>query len=288
MERVKALQGALYSLLLEKIVSTLDVDEAGQIKFSISNIRTAGQLTTVWTTHQKNTNVFVKWVVEQLIKLFDLNSLYIREVSKIVESREAKAKRLLLYNIGLDIETGKIIEGSWLQRLAAQDEIKQRVANRIATAIQSKVSLKKFREDFKSDFLNAKGSGWVDRYFNARSQDLFFQFDRSVQAVYRDELKLEFGLYTGTIMEPVKGGTDGTRPWCWQRVGNLYDLKTINSWNEEDWSGKIDGVDVKVQCGGFSCRHSINFISKEMAQTLQKRGRKLNALNPPKPKKTLV
>lgn len=284
-QRVKALQGALYSLLLEKIVANLETDEVGQIKFTISNIRTAGQLTTVWAAHQKSTNVFVKWIVEQLIKLFDLNTLYAREVAKVVESQEVKARKLLLYNLGWDIDKNAIIKDSWLANLAGQDSLKQQIANRIATAIQSKISLKKFRDDFKADFLNVKGSGWVDRYFAAKSQDLFQQFDRSTQEVYRQELKLEFAIYSGTIQQPTKDSA-GTREFCWTRVNNLYDLETVNEWNSLDWSGRIEGSDVKITAGGHRCRHHFSWVSKEMAETLQKRGRTLNKYNPPKPKVT--
>ena len=279
--KVKALQGALYSLLLEKIVSTLEVDENGQIKFSISNIRTAGKLTTIWTVHQKETNGLVKWIVAQLIRLFDLNSLYIKEVSKIVESQEAKAKRLLLFNIGFDTETGKIIEGGWLQRLTAQDEIKQKIANRIATAIQSKISLKKFREDFRDDFLNSKtGLGYLERYFEQRTFDLFQRYDRAVQQVYATELKLNWRIYSGTLMEPVKGKTKGSRPFCRQRINNIYSSPEIEKWRNLKFAGRVDPYDPFLDCGSIQCRHHWSVISDEMKTTLEKRGRKVDEYNP--------
>jgi hypothetical protein len=285
MKKVAALQSGLWSELLEKVISELETNADGRILFNSANVQKVGRASVIWAAYRKKTGGVADWIVNRLLKLFGLNSAYAREVGKLSDTVETKARKLLLLSLGYSVDDGKIIQGSWLDNLTAQDELKQKIANRINSAIQSKASLKKFREDFRIDFLGAKGQGWVNRYFNARTQDLFFQFDRSTQSVYRDALKLDFALFTGTIMEPVKGGTSGTRPWCWQRVGNLYDLETINSWNEDSWDGKIKDVDVKIQCGGFSCRHSLNFISKELAETLQKRGRKLNALNPPKPKK---
>lgn len=285
--RVKVLQGALYSALLDKIIAALETDEAGAIKFTISNLRTSAKLGLVWSAHQKDTNRLTKWIVEQLLKLFGLNTLYAREVATVTDSLEARALKLLMFNLGYDLDTKAVIKDSWLANLGAQDSVRQRIANRIGTAIQSNISLKQFQKDFRDDFLNSKtGLGYLERYYNQNTFDLFQRFDRSTQEVYRQELKLEFALYSGTIMQPVPGGTKGTRPFCWQRVNNLYDLKTIDGWNQLEWSGKNEFVDVKIAAGGHQCRHHLSWVSKEMAETLQKRGRKLNNFNPPKPKNT--
>lgn len=279
---VKAVQGALYSLVVEKILNSLETDGDGIIKFTVSNARTAARFKQVWATHQRQSGKLTQWIVKQLVKLFDLNTAYMREVTNVTDSLEARARKRLLLNLGYDLDAKKILPDSWLDNLAAQSDVKQRVVNKLNTAIQSKMPLKQFRKEFRDDFLGAKGQGWVERYFNARSQDLFSQFDRSTQAVYRDELKLNYAIYSGTIKQP-SPKSSGTRDFCWRRVNNLYDLETIEKWNSLDWNGKIEGSDVKLTCGGYGCRHHLSWVSEEMAATLQKRGRELNKLNPPKP-----
>lgn len=286
LERVKALQGALYSSLLEKIIAELETDESGKIRFTVSNIKTAGKLTTIWAAHQQSSNRFVKWIVEQLIKLFDLNTEYAKAVSKVTDSQADKTKRLLLANLGYDLEKNAVIPDSWLANLGGSEVVKQTIASKIGAAIQSGIPLKQFRNDFKNDFLGKGGLGYLERYYNQKTFDLFQTFDRSAQFVYKKELGMEFAIYSGTLMEPVKGKTNGTRPFCWRRVGNLYDEKTIESWNAQEWSGKIEGSDVKITAGGYQCRHHLSWVSKEMAETLQKRGKELNKLNPPKPAPT--
>ena len=283
---VKALQGALYSLVVERILDNLETDENGLIKFTVSNINVQNKVGFVWGVHQRRTNGLVKWVIEKLIKLFDLNTAYMNAVTSVTDSLEQRARKKLLLNLGYDIDKRAIVPDSWLANLAAQAEVKQRVANRISTAIQSRMPLARFRQEFRDDFLDTKtGLGYLSRYFNQRTFDLFQQFDRSTQAVYREQLKLGYAIYSGTIMQPTKK-TKGTRPFCWQRVGNLYDLATIESWNNDHWSGKIESSDVKLTCGGHQCRNHWSWVSEQMAQQLQKRGRKLNNLNPPKPQKT--
>ena len=73
MERVKALQGALYSFLVEKVVDALEVDENGAIKFTITNSRTANRFSTVWRSYQRQSGGLTGWIVKQLIRLFDLD-----------------------------------------------------------------------------------------------------------------------------------------------------------------------------------------------------------------------
>lgn len=280
---VKVLQSALYTLVVDKVLGSLETDESGLIKFTVANINTTNRFKQVWSAHQRQTNGLLKWIVQQLVKLFDLNTAYMREVSAVTDSLEERARKKLLLSLGFDIDKKAIIQDSWLYNLAAQAEIKQRVMSRLSFAIQSKMPLDKFRKEFRDDFLDTqKGFGYLSRYFNQRTFDLFQQFDRSTQAVYREQLKLKYALYSGTIMQPTKK-TKGTRPFCWQRVGNLYDLETIDSWNDDEWSGKVEGSDVKITCGGHNCRHHWSWISDEMAATLQKRQRSLNKLNPPKP-----
>lgn len=281
---VKVVQAALYSAVVDKVLNSLETDEKGLIKFTVGNIRNAGKFSQVWKSHQRQSSKITAWLIRKLIELFNLNTAYIKEVGKVTDGLEARARKKLLFNLGYDIDAKKVIPDSWLSNLAAQADVKQRVANRISTAIQSKMPLNQFRKEFKDDFLDTqKGLGYLSRYYEQKTFDLFQQFDRSTQEVYRQELKLNYALYSGTIMQPTKK-TKGTRDFCWRRVGNLYDVATINEWNKEEWDGKIEGSDVKLTCGGYRCRHHLSYLSDEVAATLQRRGRVLNNLNPPKPK----
>lgn len=48
---------------------------------------------------------------------------------------------------------------------------------------------------------------------------------------------------------------DKTRDFCYVRVGKSYTEKQIDSWNNLEWEGKIDGGDIFSDLGGFNCRH---------------------------------
>ena len=277
---IKVVQAALYSSVVDKVLNSLETDENGLIKFTVGNIRNAGKFSQVWKSHQRQSSKITAWLIRKLIELFNLNTAYIKEVSKVTDGLEARARKKLLFNLGYDIDAKKVIPDSWLDNLAAQADVKQRVANRISTAIQSKMPLSQFRKEFKDDFLDTqKGLGYLSRYYEQKTFDLFQKFDRSTQEVYRQELKLNYALYSGTVQRPHKG-SKGSREHCLKRKGNIYDLETIESWNNLHWHGKIEGVDVKIQCGGHNCRDHYHWMSKEAAETiLKKKGKKLNEYN---------
>mgnify|MGYP001598133516 CR=1 FL=1 len=285
MERAKQLQSALYAFLLDKVIAELETDEAGAFKFSVKNLQSTSRVGGIFSSYRKLSDSFGDWLIKQLLNLFGLNNKYFREVGKVSDSLEAKTRKLLFQNLGYDIEKKEIIKSSWLDNLLAQETVKQQVINRLSAAIQSKMDAKTFRTQFRDAFLdNNAGLGLVTKNMDFHTQNIFMSFDRAAQAVYKEQLGLEHAIYSGTIMQPTKS-SPGTRSFCWRRVNNLYDNATINEWNKQDWAGKIEGSDVKVTAGGYRCRHHFSWVSKEIAEQLQKKGKVLNHLNPPKPDK---
>ena len=278
MQKVSSLQSGLWSSLFERVISTLETGEDGRILFNSANVLKVGRTAAVWATYRRQTGSVVDWLVKQLLKLFGLNTAYFREVATVSETTEERARKLLLKNLGYDLDTREVIKDSWLYNLAAQETVKQQVVNRLNAALQSRMSLKDFKAAFRNDFLDTKtGLGLVTKNMDFHAGILFTSFDRATQEVYRQKLGLRFALYSGTIQRPTKK-TKGTRPFCWSRIGNLYDLETIEKWNAETWSGKIEGSDVKVTAGGYRCRgHHFSWVSDQIAETLQKKGKKLNA-----------
>jgi hypothetical protein len=281
MKRVSALQAGLWSELLEKVISELETNADGRILFNSANVQKVGRASVIWATYRKQTGGLTDWIVNQLLKLFGLNTAYAREVGKLSDTIETRARKLLLENLGYDLDKKEIIKDSWLHGITAQEEIKQRIVGRLSAALQSGMGLKEFRETFKNDFLDTKtGLGYASRYFNQKTGDLFMKFDRSVQQVYSQELKLNYRIYSGTLMEPVKGKTKGTRPFCRQRLNNIYSTTEIEKWRNLEFAGRVDPYDPFIDCGSVNCRHNWSVISDELKETLEKKGRKVDEYNP--------
>jgi hypothetical protein len=280
MQKVSSLQSGLWSSLFERVISALETGEDGRILFNSANVLKVGRTAAVWATYRRQTGGVVDWLVKQLLKLFGLNTAYFREVATVSETTEERARKLLLKNLGYDLDTREVIKDSWLYNLAAQETVKQQVVNRLNAALQSRMPLKEFKTTFRNDFLDTKtGLGLVTKNMDFHTHNLFQSFDRASQLTYRDKLGLNWAIYSGTIMKPTKT-TKGTRHFCLQRIGVVYGLAEIERWNELSWSGKIENSDVKITCGGYRCRHHLSYISDQMKGTLEKKGRPIDILLP--------
>ncbi len=99
------------------------------------------------------------------------------------------------------------------------------------------------------------GGGEVDGALlgNARTavNDLVSVYERTATAVASDAVGAEFFLYQG---RPI----DTTRPFCRARAGKYWHKREIESWADEEWSGKINGTTrttIFSYLGGWQCRH---------------------------------
>jgi len=81
---------------------------------------------------------------------------------------------------------------------------------------------------------------------------------RAVDAKYSDEDSLDYAYYLGGLIET-------SRCFCEQRNDLIWSRDKINSWNDLSWSGKIEGVDVKIALGGYNCRHYLTWLNEETA-----------------------
>jgi len=272
--RLQGMQQRLYSALGE-LLAGLIVDEAGKLVFSIRNITAANRVEVVMQSFQEKENKpFLKWLFSRLLGLFGLNNRYFQAAGKDVTSVEARVRELMLRRYGYDVKADRIVRGGYLSSLASSDALALNVLRRINDAIAARQSLKDFRLMFRADFLNPAGLGMVERHYRTFTNDLFAEFDRGVQSEYSEQLGLGFAIYApnNVISE--------TRPFCERRVGNIYDAAEIESWNGQDWKGKIRGKPVQLQCGGYNCRHHLHYVDENDARRLlDRRGRELNQYN---------
>lgn len=284
----KKLQRALSLLFLERVIDQLETDESGGIKFNAANVGKVAKSAAIWSAYRKASNAFGRWVLKGLSELFGLNTAYMSEVADVTASREERTRQLLFTSLGYDLNKKEVISGTWLDALLAQEEVKRQVMDRLNSALRTRMNIDDFKRDFRDAMTdNKNGLGLVSKNMDFHARNIFHSFDRSAQEVYRQQLKLNWGLYSGTIMQPVKGKTKGTRGFCWQRVGNVYNADEIKKWKDIEFSGKWIGYNPFIHCGHLNCRHSWSWISEEMKKTLEERGVKINEYTPLPPGKTL-
>lgn len=246
---------------LDAIIGGMAVDNVGRMTFTLSNLQRAQRvglrLSAVWKTTLSS--VVMDYLIGSFRKLLGLNTDYVKAVTpNVTQTAEDRVLRRLLALYGY--ADGQVIPGTLFDALNPDKGLALEVSRKVQAAIAAKLPLEKFRAQMRKDFLHPT-SGFMARYYRRWTNDLFMQFDRGVQMAYADEARLTHAVYAGTMK-------DTTRDFCESRLNRVYSRKEIASWNAKDWNGKHKDIPVELACGGYNCRHTLNYISEPMAEVI--------------------
>jgi len=99
------------------------------------------------------------------------------------------------------------------------------------------------------------------------ASDSMMIFQRSYLDAVSSDLNISYFLYSGTAIKT-------SRPFCKTRVGRIYKKSEIESWANQNWSGKMPNTTKQTifnYAGGYRCRHKMWPASKEQYTMQQKR-----------------
>jgi hypothetical protein len=100
---------------------------------------------------------------------------------------------------------------------------------------------------------NDKLDGRLTSYSRGILRDTLFQYSRAYQQSITADLKLEWYLYSGGVV-------DKSRPFCVERSGKYWHQTEIQSWASLSWAGKNNLTtesSIFVLAGGWNCSHSL-------------------------------
>jgi hypothetical protein len=245
---------------LETVIGAMAVDKAGRITFTLSNLQRAQRVGVVVSAVYRRTmrRTVIDFLVGAFRKLFKLNTDYAKEMGNVTETAEQRVLTRLLRFYGY--QDGEVLPNTLLAALDPDNGLTADISRRVQGAIAQRMPLGQFRQQFRKEFVNPK-SGFAARYYRRWTNDLMMQFDRGVGMAYADELGLQHALYAGTQK-------DNTRDFCEARLNRVYTRPTIADWNNRQWKGKHGDLPVELACGGYNCRHILNYISPELAAVI--------------------
>jgi hypothetical protein len=99
--------------------------------------------------------------------------------------------------------------------------------------------------------------GQLLKYVKTYTTDALFSYSRSYMEAVTADLKLDWYLYSGGII-------DTTREFCEHRTGNYYHRREIESWADLEWKGKRPGTtksSIFIFLAGWNCRHELIPVS---------------------------
>lgn len=254
-------QQRLFDQLIKEVAGKLRTDKDGNILFSNSNVNAADEVNRVFDKFQRSylddmIAGFSSKLRQLAVYTEEFYSLY-SPAKSTIENITSKID-LLYKTLGMDAK-GKVLQDSYLSKLSNAAEVRETLRDYVLNNVSSGRSYDQFLNGFSE---LVKGSDEVNgemlRYYKTYAWDTFNKVDQTERNIVGDQLDLNYFIYNGDTI-------DKTRPFCEERAGQVFSREEGENWNTEDWAGKDDSADFFVNRGGYNCRHTIDWISNEMA-----------------------
>lgn len=262
-EKNKRLRNLQNSFLSEILAYLSDLEtENGSLKNKTSNFVKIAALDAIQSDFvQKKVVPFLEWIYKSALKLIDINTNYFKEVSEVGKTIQESIRRTLFNRIGIN-SSGQLRKGGYLDGLGDVTKPFTNVKDLAVRSINNQVDIKSFRTTVKEYVTRGQDFGLLERELQEKTQDVFSVIDREIGNNYRKGLGLSYAIYQGGIIKT-------SRSFCVERNNKVYSVEEINSWRNLEWQGKSNPYNPFEDCGGYNCRHQLDWISDELAFRLR-------------------
>lgn len=255
--QIVRVQDQIYDDLV-RILKDLQLDPEGYIKQSADNrkVLKEAQKSFDKIISESGYNQAIEQHLEVIPKIDSLNSKYFKTIADSFSVNKNFIKSLQAQSI-------QTINSYLLQDgLAAQVRIP---LNEILNQnINSGTSFSGMLKQLQAFISGKENEGKLLRYSKQILKDALFQYSRSFQESVTADLKLDWYLFSGPVIEGGKG-SEGSRGWCRERKGKYFHRSEIESWANEEWKGKnplTTSSSIFVLVGGFNCVDSLIPVSQ--------------------------
>ena len=237
--------------------------EKNQLVFDVDNISKITQVRKIVDAAlAEEGSQIARWIAGKVDQLININRKYFGSFMPAPQIGQVAdiARNNTLLRLGYNAEANTIIKGGFLDAITTQTSVGQQVGAALNQSLGSRMGIKEFRTNFRDLFLKPDGLGLTEAHYYRTTFDIFQQYDRSVSKEYADQLELNYAVYSGTTMS-------NTRPFCSERVGKVFSREEIEAWKNETFQGKPTNYNPATDLGGYNCRHSLDWISDELAES---------------------
>lgn len=262
------------SKAIKKLLMSLD-NEEGKVLRTRKNLNTIKKLyqliLSFYTTRKTK---LLNFIIETSKELFNFNLEWFKKQSKRFESLDIETiKNKFFETIGFN-KLGKLIDKKTTPLATLLIDNSSKIVGKLVTeGIKKGVTLIDLVKKVIALILPKNGFGLFETELTKNGGFDFFQVqDRKLSNDMAQDLGLDYVVYAGTKK-------DNTRVFCLERLNNIYDTKEVASWDNLKWSGKKKNQDSLVDCGGWGCRHHLNFVSEETAKRLASARGGINSYN---------
>jgi len=208
---------------------------------------------------------------------------------KIVSATEKKI------NMRIGLEGGKMVRGGFLESFFTDKTLATQVKSFVSKSITGQVDTKVFikgltdivegvpREVIKDGVKTILQTGALEKQYERYAYDIYQQYDRAYNTSLADEFDMKYFVYQGGLIDDSRDFCAAHNNKVWTRdeaalwgewtpsIGEYpagYVIKSKNPYEVPSYLG-YPGYQPLTDAGGYNCRHSIGFISDDLAFDLR-------------------
>lgn len=276
-------QSKLFNAIVESVIAKLDVKD-DVILDTPKNYRLLADVDVIFDTFTKQSApIIASQIAEGLTGVAALEAKYFKMVLpegtvERFESIVSKTKDLIDLRVGL--KGGETVSGGFIESLTKNKSLSLQVKDYIARSVTGQIDSKDFIKGLSSIVTGKEdGPGAMEKDYQRYAYDLYQQYDRAYSTNLATEFDMKYFVYQGTLIED-------SRDFCVAHAGKVWTIEEAQEW--KNWNPsmgeypegyKIRQKDVNavpsyidypgynplVDAGGYRCRHSINYVSDELA-----------------------
>lgn len=275
LDRLTEAERELFIRMTENVVSELrEVD--GGVRAPRGDVVLNRAIDSVFNAVQ-NTNV--KGVFTRSTKDFEAmvtnaNAIY-KGYGKTNERRyvqiEANVREQMRKTLGYK-QNGQMVEGAYLDRLFRNPGPREKVKQTVFSAVTSGKSMTQLQKELNTQIMGSPSvDGILAKYYKTFVFDTYTKADRVANDEYAQRLGLKHFIYAGGLIET-------SRKFCVDRNNKVFTTEEAAKWAEdpdlpksaeERDTGTVVGYVPTQDLGRWNCRHSTNYITKELAEELR-------------------
>jgi len=257
-------QSMFTKLFFDGFIDKLQRDDNGIVLNNAFNRNLMLTVDNIFAAFYKQASpIIVTALVGGVSKVIDFNDRYFSTLTKDAKLLPIKEKVMKNVKEWLGIEGDKTAKrNGYIDTIIQTPDLKVKIKNMAMKSVYGQQGWFSMRDEF-AEWLNpipTRGNsdeyGKLKQYYRNYTYDLYSQIDRGTALTFADELKFEFAVYEGGLIET-------SRKFCKEHNGKVYHKTEIQEFKLEE--AIPPNYNPFVDLGGYGCRHHLNWIPNTLA-----------------------
>lgn len=264
------LQSQLLDDVIVTLIPELDVKD-GMILDTPKNLRLISVLDKTYKNFQtQSANIMLGNIIPATSKIADMSNKYFsviltEELMRKFERITIKANKLINLRLGLD--GGQLVRGGFLESFFNSNTIGTDLKQMTSKAVTSGMGMKEYTSQLRDIITGVdKKAGGLERQFQRYAFDLYQQYDAAYNMILGNEFGFTYFIYQGGLIADSREFCvlHNDKVWSKEEAGEWGEWVSPTTGEKPSYMG-YPGYDPLIDRGGYNCRHSLGWVSDDIA-----------------------